>query len=248
MCSLPDFPGIMATAYWMSLLMVTLYFDRVFSCPDGYTFCADESEQCDFTGTVAYGMGDTYIYQEFDGSIKCSNDVFGDPLPNVEKECCSKDSNFGHWIVDGNAYMKHDGANGCVNKPDECTPDSMTHGQHVIDMDDPKMEIAVQCCTEDGGQAYRRAPMVDPGCVTAASYKEAVALCTQNGLRLCTKEELLTTAFGFKKEGCDHDGPNIKRAVCKDKNQCDFNHHHIWTSSPCSTGNLYFGQKMEGIL
>ena len=239
MCSISDSSDIMATAYWMLLLMVTLYFNRVISCPNGYTFCADEEDECKFTGTVAYGNGDSYTFMESDGSISCTNDVFGDPLPNVFKQCCSKKPMApikGHFIVDGHPFVQLDDENGCAIKPDECTPDSMTHGQRTINMDSPKMKIAVQCCTYDGLQAYRR---INEQCVTGVNYTEAVRMCSEEGLRLCTKQELLTTAFGYNKEGCDWDHRTNKKKVAPEcTGGCYFNNHHIWTSTECSIGKF----------
>jgi hypothetical protein len=58
----------------------------------GYTFCANEwgaPTQCSFSGTkvVAYGARGKYTYGSFTGSVACSNSVFGDPIPGVEKFC-----------------------------------------------------------------------------------------------------------------------------------------------------------------
>ena len=229
----------MTIAHRMSLLMAISYVDRVISCPDGYTYCADEWEKCEFTGTVAYGNSDTYRFMESDGSISCTNGVFGDPLPGVFKECCFKDTSLpikGHFIVDGHPFVLFNDGNDCVTKPDECTPDAMTHGQHTINMDSPKKKIAVQCCTEDGLHAYRR---IKRQCVTGVNYTEAVRMCPEEGLRLCTKQELLTTAFGYNKEGCDWDKRENKKKVAPEcTGGCYFNNHHIWTSTECAIGTI----------
>ena len=60
------------------------------ACPDGYTFCAEEGDNCELIGNVAYGSGTSYIYQYNPGTIPCTNDQFGsDPAIGTPKECCS---------------------------------------------------------------------------------------------------------------------------------------------------------------
>lgn len=63
--------------------------------PSGYTFCANENQRCNFSGTkdVAYGLNTTFNYKDkvVDG-IDCNNSTFGDPKPNVVKACYIKDS------------------------------------------------------------------------------------------------------------------------------------------------------------
>ncbi len=51
--------------------------------------CAKEKEFCAFEGSslVRYGSGDTWVEQQVDGQIDCTNDVFGDPTPGVVKIC-----------------------------------------------------------------------------------------------------------------------------------------------------------------
>jgi len=54
---------------------------------DAYV-CADEWETCECTGWVRYGADDTFTdWVEVDGSIECTNDVFGDPLYGTFKLC-----------------------------------------------------------------------------------------------------------------------------------------------------------------
>lgn len=54
-----------------------------------WTQCATENGTCSFSGTrkVRYGMGDAWATQTATASISCSNGVFGDPAPGVNKVC-----------------------------------------------------------------------------------------------------------------------------------------------------------------
>ena len=50
----------------------------------GWTFCADEHEQCTFSGTkeVRYGYEATFTAPRvFSNTVSCSNAIFGDPVP-----------------------------------------------------------------------------------------------------------------------------------------------------------------------
>ena len=40
----------------------------------------------------AYSKQDTFTYQQATDFVACSNRVFGDPLRNVVKECCTMDA------------------------------------------------------------------------------------------------------------------------------------------------------------
>jgi len=55
----------------------------------GWTQCASEGGTCSFSGTreVRYGSGTTFVSRTVTGSVACSNNVFGDPTPNVAKTC-----------------------------------------------------------------------------------------------------------------------------------------------------------------
>ena len=62
--------------------------------PTGYTYCANEGDQCAFIGSdnVAYGAKDSFvIHTKVDGAA-CTNAIFGDPLPGVLKNCYVKAS------------------------------------------------------------------------------------------------------------------------------------------------------------
>lgn len=57
-----------------------------------WTFCANEWEQCPFSGTrrVRYGSGSTWVERDVtavDGGVACRNSVFGDPTPGTVKRC-----------------------------------------------------------------------------------------------------------------------------------------------------------------
>jgi hypothetical protein len=58
--------------------------------PPGSTFCANENEDCSFSGTkdVAYGANGKWVWHYgVAGGIHCSNGVFGDPIPGTYKAC-----------------------------------------------------------------------------------------------------------------------------------------------------------------
>lgn len=63
--------------------------------PAGYTFCANENQRCNFSGTkdVAYGANGSFYYKyNISGGIDCNNSTFGDPISGVGKACYTKDS------------------------------------------------------------------------------------------------------------------------------------------------------------
>ena len=57
--------------------------------PGNWTFCANETEQCNFSGTrqVRFGANDIYAYGSFTDGVLCGNSVFSDPIPGVVKHC-----------------------------------------------------------------------------------------------------------------------------------------------------------------
>ena len=60
----------------------------------GWTFCADEHEQCTFSGTkeVRYGYEATFTAPRvFSNTVSCSNAIFGDPVPGALKHCEYRD-------------------------------------------------------------------------------------------------------------------------------------------------------------
>lgn len=54
-----------------------------------WTFCANEDDYCNFTGTapVRYGLGGTWTQGIYTNGVACTNGVFGDPLVGVVKLC-----------------------------------------------------------------------------------------------------------------------------------------------------------------
>merc|ERR1712130_877647 len=92
-----------------------------------------------------------------------------------------------HWIVDGSSqrYLVS-----------ECTAD--TSNQAVSLNVFAETDIAVSCCAPDGSDGAR------PGCQYGKTYEEAVAICADNGYRLCTRTEL--EADLTKGMGCNFDG------------------------------------------
>ena len=56
---------------------------------DGWTYCAGENQQCNFSGNqqVRYGVPGHYTYSSFSGSVYCSNSTFGDPAYGIYKQC-----------------------------------------------------------------------------------------------------------------------------------------------------------------
>jgi len=116
----------------------------------------------------------------------------------------------GHIIADG-AWVG--GTNDAWDNFDECSPDNATlslaaNGHWFAN----GHQIGVQCCDAAGTIGSR------PGCVMGVTYAEAEAVCENNGLRLCTNEEvknLLGMGTG-----------------------CEFNHGNVWTSTPCDDATI----------
>jgi hypothetical protein len=61
---------------------------------DNFVFCASENEFCPFSGSkeVRYGADGVYTYRVVNDGINCSNDVFGDPIYGVLKQCAYRES------------------------------------------------------------------------------------------------------------------------------------------------------------
>jgi hypothetical protein len=55
----------------------------------GWSKCADEGGRCNFNGVriVRYGAKDQYNTREFKNGVDCNNQVFGDPIEGVSKQC-----------------------------------------------------------------------------------------------------------------------------------------------------------------
>eukprot|EP01092_Planopodium_desertum_P001983 TRINITY_DN1315_c0_g1_i2.p2 TRINITY_DN1315_c0_g1~~TRINITY_DN1315_c0_g1_i2.p2 ORF type:complete len:187 (+),score=1.06 TRINITY_DN1315_c0_g1_i2:903-1463(+) len=58
---------------------------------DGWTSCANERHTCELPAGadywVRFGKGNTWFFRRAEGSIKCNDDVFGDPLQGTNKGC-----------------------------------------------------------------------------------------------------------------------------------------------------------------
>ena len=67
------------------------------SCPSAtpeWRVCSAEFQRCSFSGTkeVRYGKNTTWTSpRQFTDGVDCSNNVFGDPLPGITKECQTRD-------------------------------------------------------------------------------------------------------------------------------------------------------------
>lgn len=55
----------------------------------GWLLCASEGERCRVPGPgrVRYGAGGQYAYRDVANTVRCNNEVFGDPAPDVAKQC-----------------------------------------------------------------------------------------------------------------------------------------------------------------
>lgn len=65
--------------------------DDLATARSAWTECAAEDRQCNASGTgqVRYGGAATFVYKTVTGPFECSNTVFGDPIPKVDKSCSS---------------------------------------------------------------------------------------------------------------------------------------------------------------
>jgi probable HAF family extracellular repeat protein len=61
--------------------------------PTAWSPCAAEEATCTVTGTrlVRYGADGRFVYRNATGAVRCSNAVFDDPLPGVDKACSVAD-------------------------------------------------------------------------------------------------------------------------------------------------------------
>jgi probable HAF family extracellular repeat protein len=59
------------------------------SLPTSWTFCANEDQTCVVSGNreVRYGASGKFAYRAVTGPVQCSNAMFGDPAPGVDKTC-----------------------------------------------------------------------------------------------------------------------------------------------------------------
>jgi hypothetical protein len=76
-------------------LYIPYRYNNVIDPPSGYSFCAFESQRCDFTGwkDVAFGAGGKLTYKDrVKSGFVCATAAFGDPAPGVKKACYIKSS------------------------------------------------------------------------------------------------------------------------------------------------------------
>ena len=52
-----------------------------------WTSCAGENGTCNCNGPVRYGAKGKFYYKTSNGSIRCSNTIFGDPIFDTQKNC-----------------------------------------------------------------------------------------------------------------------------------------------------------------
>lgn len=118
------------------------------------------------------------------------------PLPSEESW---------HYVVIGDPLRDGDWG---PKKGVECRPDAAITSTARNDHGD---SLAVTCCSSDS-RSYR------PGCVSGKTFWAAEALCLSQGLRLCTKSEILKGRG--KGSGCWFDA------------------FSSWVSDECGNGSL----------
>ncbi len=64
-------------------------YDATNGSSSGWVYCSAESVDCHVPqlSLVRYGANTRSAYAEVTSTISCSNSVFGDPIPNVHKQC-----------------------------------------------------------------------------------------------------------------------------------------------------------------
>lgn len=87
-CASPSFDGDPAVGVDKTCSYAS---DDLATARSAWTECAAEDRQCNASGTgqVRYGGAATFVYKTVTGPFECSNTVFGDPIPNVDKSCSS---------------------------------------------------------------------------------------------------------------------------------------------------------------
>lgn len=112
----------------------------------GWVLCANEGEACRTPGKVQvrYGTEGRYAYREATGLVRCSNEVFGDPAPDIAKQC---------------EYAVNSGPGGGVFDP----------RPPVVGVGLPW----TACANENGACSFRGAAMVRYGAQGRYAYREA---------------------------------------------------------------------------
>jgi len=147
------------------------------------------------------------------GSVKMFCADTSDPLPTPVPAPA-------HWIVAGRVdHSSWDGV-----PIEECAFDWRVEASHQADHSRADQDIAVSCCddSDSGNRPGRRkfdsVTETSDGCAQAKTFDEAEAICTTEGLRLCTRSELHAKASTGK--GCYH---NVR---------------YEWTSTSCDTNDV----------
>jgi len=110
-----------------------------------------------------------------------------------------------HWTVVGRSQIGY---------TPQCMPDTATEANLLQSSGSSFVnrgtdDIGVSCCALDGSSGSR------PGCHSAKTHPEAVQICADHGLRLCTRSELESDVTG--------------------RTGCSFDHHMNWVSDPCGS-------------
>jgi hypothetical protein len=78
---------------FICFVLAAFIFPSSATAQQDWTFCANENAFCAFAGAkeVRYGANGLYKYQTLTGGTACTNNVFGDPLIGVVKQCDIRD-------------------------------------------------------------------------------------------------------------------------------------------------------------
>jgi probable HAF family extracellular repeat protein len=140
------------------------YADDMAPPADAWIECAPEDQQCTFAGKrqVRYGASATYVYKTLAGPVQCTNSVFGDPIPGIDKTCSylrDSSASTGNWtVVDLGTLGGED--------------------TRVTDINDAGTVIGASQ-TADGSRhafVYHDSRMSDLGVLSGDNYSEAVAI------------------------------------------------------------------------
>jgi len=157
--------------------------------------------------------GDNGADGNCDAMTTCANEVELD-LHNFEELNEFPDR---HWIVDGDGDDENVD-NWGINKVDECAPD---HSTHSVQSNEAGNDIGTQCCSDDGTQPFRHSTSPSGDCSDAIglNFAEAEQYCTENGYRLCTRDEILSIGHG-------------------PWHGCSFDAFLVWTADSCSVSSM----------
>ena len=241
----------------------------------GWNKCGDEGGRCNFHGTrvVRYGAKDRYTTREFKNGVDCNNQVFGDPIEGVAKQCeiaapgqaawvqCAKEGETCNFT--GLRQVRY-GTRGKFSKPKnlskavDCSneifgdpaPGSTKHCEYG-----PEIAIAwTQCATEGGNCNFSGMRIVRFGARDRYATGEFI-----NGVA-CTNAVFGDPIKGTTKR-CEY-GPEVEvtwNPCANEGQQCNFNGTHqvrygadgkfavreATNGTACS--NQVFGDPMPGV-